>query len=51
MSFLLTLYKLVKFLIFKLPTLIMIVRLVWKYVYKFILIVWLIVKMIIKKRK
>jgi len=51
MSFLLTLYKIIKFLIFKLPTFIMIAKLIWKYVYKFILIIWLVIKVIIKKRK
>jgi hypothetical protein len=46
-----TIYKLIKFFFIKLPTIIMILKLLWKYLYKAILFIWLIIFVIIKKRK
>jgi len=51
LSLLLTIYKIIKIVFFKLPAIWMVAKLVWKYLYKAILALWLIILVILKKRK
>jgi len=46
-----TIYKLIKLVFFRLPTIIMIAKIIWKYLYKVFLVIWVAVLIMLKKRK